>query len=78
MFLLAKSKEGKRSVLEGYFQQECVRKMLKSKRIMEIPVETSNVAKGAIPTCNISITLRDGLGTIFEGDLFVDLYTNLV
>jgi hypothetical protein len=52
--------------------------MLKSKRIMEIPVETSNVAKAAIPTCNISITLRDGLGTIFEGDLFVDLYTNLV
>ena len=44
---------------------------------MKIPVETRNVAEEAFPKCNIYITLRDGLGTNFENDLFGDLYPNV-
>ena len=44
---------------------------------MEILEETRNVAEEAFPKCNSYITLRDGLGTIFEDDLFGDLYPNL-
>ena len=51
--------------------------MLKPKSILEIPEETMTIAKEAFPKGNILITLRDKIGTIFEDQLFDDLYPNL-
>ena len=64
-------------MFEAKFQRECDRKILNLKRIMEIPVETRNVAEEAFPKCNSYISLRDGLGTNFEDDLIGDPYPNL-
>jgi transposase len=51
--------------------------MLKPESIMAIPEETITVAKQAFPKGIMYITLRDELGSIFEDELFVDLYPSL-
>jgi transposase len=44
---------------------------------MEIPEETKAVAKEAFPKGNVYLALRDELGTIFEDEIFSDLYPSL-
>src|SRR5438445_10399240 len=47
---------------------------LKPQAIGPVPEETARVARGAYPKGNISIQLRDTLGTIYEDEQFVDLF----
>lgn len=47
---------------------------LKSWGIAEIPPETVRAAHAVFPRGNIYIFLRDRLGTIYQDDLFADLY----
>lgn len=51
--------------------------MLKPNNAYQIPVETAKVAKAAFPNGNISLTLRDTLGSIFENETFKELYPGL-
>jgi transposase len=48
--------------------------MLKPQPIPEIPAETVRVACAAFPKGNLYIHLRDTLGTIYQDELFADLY----
>jgi transposase len=47
---------------------------MKPQPIPEIPVETARVVRAVFPKGNIYIHLRDTLGTIYQDDLFTDLY----
>jgi transposase len=47
---------------------------LKPREIPEIPPETVRAARAVFPKGNIYIFLRDRLGTIYQDDLFADLY----
>ncbi len=47
---------------------------LKPRKIPEIPPETVRAARAVFPKGNIYIFLRDRLGTIYQDDLFADLY----
>lgn len=51
--------------------------MLKPKRNQEIPELTRFVAKAALPSGSIFMTLRDELGPIFEDEEFSDLYPTI-
>lgn len=42
--------------------------------IPEIPPETLRIARAAFPKGNLYIWLRDSLGTIYQDELFADLY----
>jgi transposase len=42
--------------------------------IPPIPEETVRVAQAAFPKGNLYLTLRDKLGTLYEGDDFGELY----
>jgi hypothetical protein len=48
--------------------------MLKPQPIPEIPAETVRVVRAAFPNGNLYIHLRDTLGTIYQDELFADLY----
>jgi hypothetical protein len=48
--------------------------MLKPQPIPEIPAETVRVVRAAFPKGNLYIHLRDTLGTIYQDELFADLY----
>ena len=50
---------------------------LKPQGIPEIPPETVRAAHAVFPKGNIYIFLRDRLGTIYQDDLFADLYPKL-
>src|ERR671937_1547348 len=41
-----------------------------------VPEETARVARAAFPKGNPYLTLRDALGTIFQDDDFIDLYSH--
>ena len=47
---------------------------MKPQPIPEIPSETVRVVRAAFPKGNLSIWLRDSLGTIYQDELFADLY----
>jgi transposase len=47
---------------------------MKPQAIPEIPPETVRVVQAVFPKGNLYIHLRDSLGTIYQDDLFVDLY----
>jgi transposase len=47
---------------------------LKPQPIPEIPAETVRVVRAVFPKGNIYIHLRDMLGTIYQDELFADLY----
>ncbi len=47
---------------------------MKPQPIPEIPPETIRVVRAAFPKGNLSIHLRDTLGTIYQDELFADLY----
>src|SRR5712691_12244309 len=47
---------------------------MKPQPIPEIPKETARVVRAVFPKGNIYIFLRDRLGTIYQDDLFADLY----
>jgi hypothetical protein len=47
---------------------------LKPQPIPEIPAETVRVVRAVFPKGNIYIHLRDTLGTIYQDELFADLY----
>lgn len=47
---------------------------LKPQAIPEIPPETVRVVRAVFPKGNMSIHLRDILGTIYQDELFPDLY----
>lgn len=47
---------------------------MKPQPILEIPSETVRVVHAAFPKGNIYIWLRDNLGTIYQDELFADLY----
>jgi transposase len=47
---------------------------LKPQAIPEIPPETVRVVRAVFPKGNMYIHLRDTLGTIYQDELFVDLY----
>lgn len=47
---------------------------LKPELLAPIPEETARVAHAALPKGNPCLRLRDGLGTLFQDDLFVDLF----
>lgn len=51
--------------------------MLKPNRQEAIPEETIKVAKAAFPNGNMYLSLRDTLGTIYEDEMFQDLYPRL-
>ncbi len=48
--------------------------MLKPQPIPEIPAETVRVVRAAFPKGNLYIHLHDTLGTIYQDELFADLY----
>src|SRR5262249_55056581 len=48
---------------------------LRPQPIAPIPPDTVRVARAAFPQDTPSLTLRDALGTIFQDDTFVDLYS---
>ncbi len=39
-----------------------------------VPLETARVARAAVPGGNVSLRLRDELGTLFDDELFTDVY----
>jgi transposase len=47
---------------------------MKPQPIPEIPAETARVARAVFPKGNIYLHLRDTLGTIYQDELFSDLY----
>jgi transposase len=47
---------------------------MKPQPIHEIPPDTVRVVHAAFPKGNIYIHLRDTLGTIYQDELFTDLY----
>lgn len=47
---------------------------MKPQTIPEIPAETIRVVRAAFPKGTLSIHLRDNLGTIYQDELFADLY----
>ena len=47
---------------------------MKPQPIPDIPPETVRVVRAAVPMGNIYIWLRDALGTIYQDELFADLY----
>ena len=47
---------------------------MKPQPIPEIPAETIRVVRTVFPKGNIYIHLRDSLGTIYQDELFADLY----
>src|SRR5258708_9922730 len=47
---------------------------MKPQPIPEIPAETVRVVRAAFPKGNLSIHLRDALGTIYQDEMFADLY----
>ena len=47
---------------------------MKPQAIPDIPAETVRVVRAAFPKGNLYIHLRDALGTIYQDELFVDLY----
>ena len=47
---------------------------MKPQTIPEIPAETIRVVRAAFPKGNLYIHLRDNLGTIYQDELFEDLY----
>ena len=47
---------------------------MKPQPIPEIPAETVRVVRAAFPKGNIYIFLRDTLGTIYQDELFANLY----
>jgi transposase len=47
---------------------------MKPQPIPEIPAETVRVVRAAFPKGNLYIHLRDALGTIYQDELFADLY----
>lgn len=49
---------------------------LKAEKSFEIPELTMEVAQAAFPNGNEYLTMCDELGTIFDDELFVDLYPN--
>ncbi len=47
---------------------------MKPQPIPEIPAETVRVVRAVFPKGNIYIHLRDALGTIYQDELFADLF----
>jgi len=47
---------------------------LKPQAIPEVPPETARVVHAVFPKGNMYIHLRDTLGTIYQDELFADLY----
>ena len=47
---------------------------LQPEAIGPVPEETARVARAAFPKGNLSLRLRDELGTLFQDDLFADLF----
>lgn len=47
---------------------------MKPQPIPEIPAETVRVVRAVFPKGNLYIHLRDTLGTIYQDELFTDLY----
>ena len=47
---------------------------MKPQPIPVIPAETVRVVRAVFPKCNIYIHLRDSLGTIYQDELFADLF----
>lgn len=47
---------------------------MKPQPIPEMPAETVHAVCAVFPKGNISIDLRDSLGTIYQDELFEDLY----
>jgi len=47
---------------------------MKPQPIPKIPAETIRVVRAAFPKGNLYIHLRDTLGTIYQDELFADLY----
>ena len=47
---------------------------MKPQPIPEIPAETVRVVRAVFPKGNIYTHLRDTLGTIYQDELFADLY----
>lgn len=47
---------------------------MKPQEIPEIPAETVQVVRAVFPKGNIYILLRDTLGSIYQDELFADLY----
>ena len=47
---------------------------MKPQPIPEVPPETVRVVRAVFPKGNIYIWLRDTLGTIYQDELFADLY----
>jgi transposase len=43
--------------------------------LLPIPVETVRVAQSAFPQGNVSMQMRDALGSIYADDLFAPLYS---
>ena len=47
---------------------------LKPQTIPDVPLEMVRVVRAVFPKGNISIHLRDTLGTIYQDELFADVY----
>lgn len=50
---------------------------MKPQPIPEIPTDTVRVVRAVFPKGNIYIHLRDTLGTIYQDELFADLFNSL-
>lgn len=51
--------------------------MLKPTVITEIPKITSKIAKAAFPKGNVYLQIRDELGTVYQNEDFIELYSNM-
>jgi transposase len=47
---------------------------LKPEPIDPVPEETARIARAAFPKGNLYLRLRDELGTLYQDDLFADLF----
>ncbi len=48
---------------------------MRPQSIPDIPIETVEVARAAFPKGNIYLQLRDALGSIYEDEAFVELFS---
>ena len=49
---------------------------LKPEAISPVPEETARIARAAFPKGNLYLRLRDELGTLYQDELFADLFSS--
>ena len=60
--------------LKECLYDEEVTMSLKPEPIGPVPEETARIARAAFPKGNLYLRLRDELGTLYQDDLFADLF----